>query len=181
LGCLVEWCGDAGEHVGTEVYHLNEALRDWAFGLSARTPLVDSSTVQAYRALYPAREVARRAPFVTRCDIVSGNTYWQGRRMSAFADAWVREWTQGRGSYCSTSMEDVGFAEAMTQLSRNHRARFDRFLVLRVESDFDQQHESQTAISSLIEGRRIGGVSLAIENAYLVASSVVDAELSRSN
>src|SRR5215207_5876681 len=41
LGCSTPWCNQ-GYVVGTEVYHLNPALRDWAFHLSERELLADS-------------------------------------------------------------------------------------------------------------------------------------------
>jgi purine nucleoside permease len=171
LGCSVPWCS-SGWTYGTEVYHLDSATVDWAVHISHHVTLDDNPAVARYRQLYPFRQ-ARRRPHVSSCDVVASDTYWQGRHLSSFAAWWMSKWTNGRGAYCMTAMEDAGYAEAVLRLSELGRVDRHRFLVLRTASDFDQQHPGQTARQSLAAGFITGGFEEAVENGYRVARSVV--------
>ena len=72
LGCTEQWCGEKGRRVGTEIYHLNERTSAWAYKISSHVEMLDSSTVSAYKRLFPKNLHAQARPTVTRCDIVSG-------------------------------------------------------------------------------------------------------------
>jgi purine nucleoside permease len=174
LGCAVPWCTQAWVN-GDEVFRLDHGLVNRAYALSRRTPLIDDPAIVRYRRLY----ADTRHPAVARCDTMAGDTYWQGREASAFATWWTGKQTGGRGHYCTSEMEDAGFAAAQRQLARAGRARWDRFLVLRAASDFDQPHRGQTPLASL---RALSaGLPVAIENAYRTAATVVRDLLARDH
>jgi len=45
-------------------------------------------------------------------------------------------WSAGKGRAVTTSMEDCGILTSLAALSRTHRMRLDRVLVLRTGSDY---------------------------------------------
>ena len=173
LGCTTSWCDQGAYVVGTEVYHLNPTLRDWAFRLSEQVPLADKAQAQAARALYP-QENARRKPFVTKCDGLMTDTFWTGTRMSDWATWWVSTQTKGAGTYCMAAFEDSGTLTALNRLAASGRIDLKRVMVLRAASDFDQQHPGQTALESLQASLNdsTGGGDIALENLYRVGSVV---------
>jgi purine nucleoside permease len=172
LGCATRWC-DRAYVVGTEVYHLNRTLRDWAFNLSQAVALADNPKAEVARAPYP-QENARRKPFVTKCDGMMTDTFWSGKLMSAWATWWVERQTGGAGTYCMAAFEDSGTLAAFTRLAMAGRVDIQRVMVMRAASDFDQPHPGETALRSLQASLddSTGGSGLAFENLYRAGSAV---------
>ena len=168
MGCEEPWC--EGWDTGNEVYHLNPTLREWAYQLSKSVELLDSEQAQEYRKEYPDNKTGRQTPAIMKADILSGGTYWHGVIMSKWADWWVKQWTQGNGTYSITSAEDCGTLTALMRLAKEGLIDPDRIMVLRTASNYDQQHPNQQAIESLHSFS--GGYQLAIENAYRAGSAV---------
>jgi purine nucleoside permease len=172
LGCTAPWCERGAITTGTEVYHLNPTLRDWAYQLSKDVALADSAQAEQYRQLF-SEETARRKPFVTKCDGLMSDTFWTGARMSAWASWWVKQQTGGAGTYCMAAFEDSGTLTALTRLSTAKRVDLQRVLVLRAASNFDQPHPEQTATAGLrgnLDGAS-GGSDIAFENLYRAGSA----------
>ena len=169
LGCAEPWCADAWT-TGTEVYHLNPVLTEWAYRLSKDVELADSEEAQAYRLHYPEGTAARRAPLVAKGDILTSDTYWQGKMLSECGEWWTEQFTCGRGNYCMTAMEDTGTLTALSRLAAAGRVDLNRVMVLRTASDFDQPYPGQRALQLLQADS--GGYMPAIQNAYRVGSVV---------
>ena len=96
-----------------EAYRLQPALVDWAFNLTKGMTLEDTDAMRAQREKYAAHAAARGAPRVLKGDTLSGGTFWHGRRLSQWANDWVRYHTGGRGNYVTTAMEDTGTLQAL--------------------------------------------------------------------
>jgi purine nucleoside permease len=173
LGCTSSWCDQGAYVVGTEVYHLNPTLRDWAFRLSENIPLMDDPRAQAARALYP-QENAQRKPFVTKCDGVMSDTFWAGARMSNWATWWASQQSGGAATYCMAAFEDSGTLTALNRLAASGRVDLQRVMVLRAASDFDQPHPGETALQALQASLddSTGGSSIAYQNLYRIGSAV---------
>ena len=169
LGCAEPWCDD-GWTTGTEVYHLNPAVTEWAYRLSKDVELADSEEAQAYRLHFPEGTAARRAPFVTKCDCIASSTYCQGKMLSDWREWWTEQFTDGQGNYCMSNMEDTGTLTALSRLAAAGHVDLNRVMVLRTASNFDQPYPGQTALQSLQVDS--GGYMLAIQNAYRVGSVV---------
>ncbi len=158
-----------------QVYPLNSALMDWAYRLTKDLRLGDTEAIRARRGQFQ-QEIARRPPSVLKGSELSSSTYWHGRKLDEWANAWVAYYTGGKGTYVTTAMEDSGTLQSLTFLAKANRIDYSRVMVLRTVSNFDQQRPGVTAAESLAEQRvsKYGGYLPSLESAYSVGHVVVD-------
>jgi purine nucleoside permease len=160
-----------------QVFHLDQALVDWAYRLTRDTPLADSEPLRRHRALYAGYPNALRPPFVLKGDNLASMNYWHGKLMNAWAEEWVSYFTGGKGTFATTAMEDSGTLQALTWLSRAGRVDVRRALVLRTSSNFDMQWPGATAAHSLsgesLDDMGYSAYLPSLEAAYRVGSRVV--------
>jgi purine nucleoside permease len=179
LGCAARpWCA-AGWPTGTERFRLNPPLRDWAYAVTRTLPLRDAASVRTYRAHYAGTVAGDSSPRVLACDVLGDDTYWHGAIMSAWATWWVSRWTDGRGRYCMSAMEDSGFMGGVGRLAALGRVDPARVLILRGASDYDRPYRGQSPAQSLATLENTGGVPLAFDNVYLAGEAVVRRLLAR--
>ena len=76
---------------------------------------------------------------------LASSTYWHGRLLNQWANAWVSYFTDGHANYVTTAMEDSGTLRSLTLLTRAGKADVQRVLVLRTASNFDMQWPGGTA------------------------------------
>jgi purine nucleoside permease len=158
-----------------QVYALNADLANWAFKLTKDVPLGDSDRLKEVRAGFTGA-AARRAPFVALGDEITGSRYWHGKLMDAWASEWMRYFTDGKGTFATTAMEDTGTLQSLQFLGNAGRVNWSRTLVLRTVSNYDQQPRDLDAAQSLAR-QRIGNYSAylpALEAAYKVGHTVVN-------
>jgi purine nucleoside permease len=158
------------------VYHLNSALVDWAFGLTKDIKLVDTPAIRERRQQF-APDAAKRPPFVLRGGNLSASTFWHGKLMNEWARDWVRYQTDGKSTYAVCGMEDTGTLQSLTWLAKAGKVDINRVLVLRTASNYDQQREGATAAESLAETkiRQYSAYMPSLDSAYRVGHVVVDA------
>jgi len=159
-----------------EVYTLNQGLVGWAFGLTKDIQLADSDNLRAARAQFTGFPNAMKPPFVTRGDNLSGSTFWHGKRMNEWANAWTKYYTGGQGNYMISAMEDSGTLQALTFLDQAGRADLKRVLVLRTVSNYDREAPGSTPADDLKEsltGRKYSAFLPAVEAAETVGDKVV--------
>ena len=158
-----------------QVYSLNAGLAAWAYGLTRNTPLEDTAQLKEIRAMFDGAD-AQRPPFVTMGDEISSSTYWHGRLLDRWADEWVRYFTDGKGVYVTTAMEDTGTLQSLTYLARAGRVDFNRVMVLRAVSNFDQEPRGVSVAESLAAQRtsRFGAYRPSLEAAFRVGHVVVE-------
>jgi len=158
-----------------DVFALNPALVGWAFRLTKDTPLPDSPAIRAERMRFAGYPNAQRPPFVLEGEQLSAMTFWHGKRMTEWANDWVKRWTGGQGEFVTSAMEDTGVLQAMTFLDRAGRADKDRVLVLRAGSNYTMPPPGVDAASYLLrENEGYAGLEAAVENLYTVGSKVID-------
>ena len=120
-----------------EVYTLNTKLVDWAYQLTKDIRLTDNEKAQADRTRYIGHPAALAEPKVFVGATLSSSTYWHGKLLNEWARAWVKYWTDQKGQYFTTAMEDTGTMQALTNLAKAGRTDLNRVLVLRTASNFD--------------------------------------------
>ncbi len=159
-----------------QVFTLDAALTEWAYGLTHAIPLADNDTLRERRSHF-VQANARRPPFVTEGDELSASTYWHGAKLDAWANAWVRYYTGGKGNFVVSAMEETGTLQALAFLGRAGRVDASRVLVLRTISNYDQQPEGLSAAASLNAQQvgRYGAFLPSLESAYAAGHVVVDA------
>ena len=161
---------DAGQ-----LYQLNPALLEWAYDFTKNVALTDTDAIRARRVQFE-QEAARKPPSVIKGSEISSSTYWHGKKLDEWANAWVAYYTQGAGQYFTSAMEDSGTLQSLTFLAKAGKVDYSRVMVLRTVSNFDQQHAGVTAAESLAEQRvsKYGGYMASLESAYAVGHVVVD-------
>lgn len=153
---------------GSEVYAVNPALVARALVVTGDVELADSEQAQEYRALHSAA-AATEPPSMLSCATVSADTYWHGAQIAGELAAHAALLTDGEADYCVTQMEDNATLTALHRAAEAGLVDFDRVAILRTASNFDRQHDSQTAFESLRANS--GGFGPAIENAFLVGDA----------
>lgn len=157
-----------------QVYELNSALAQWAYDLTSNTPLGDPDALKEIRGRFEGA-AAQRPPFVSLGDEISSSTYWHGKLSDAWADQWVNYFTGGKGQFVTTAMEDTGTLQSLQNLAHAGRVDWQRILVLRTVSNFDQQPRGMSAAESLSH-QRVGTYSAylpSLETTYKVGHEVV--------
>jgi purine nucleoside permease len=160
-----------------EVFHLNGALTEWAYQLTRDVPLPDSEALQKRRAQYIGYPNAQKPPFVLKGDNLAGMTYWHGKLLNDWANQWTKYWTDGKGEFVSSAMEDTGSAQSLTYLSPTGKVDMNRMMVLRTASNYTMQPPGVTAAESLLAEHGsdgYSGLTASVEAAYRVGSKVVD-------
>ena len=158
-----------------QIYHLNEGLVQWAFNLTRETPLDDSDKLKQIRAGFDGA-ASQKPPFVTIGDEISSSTFWHGKLLDKWASEWMRYFSEGRGEFATTAMEDTGTLQSLEFLANAGRVDIRRVMVLRTVSNFDRQPRNLTAAQSLAR-QRIGAYAAylpALEAAYRVGHTVVN-------
>jgi purine nucleoside permease len=161
----------------TMAYRLNPALVGWAYGLTRDTQIPDSDDMRAYRALYAGFPNAQKPPFVLLGETFGSCRYWHGKALTQWASDWTRLWTDGKGEFAMSDMEDQGIAAALSRLSKMGRVDFQRVLFLRTASNYCMQAPSQDVNKSLHSD--YAGYIPSLEAAYRVGSRVTHELASR--
>jgi len=134
--------------LGTEFYQVNPDLVEWGYQLTKDLELEESADAIERKSKY-IQPTANHSPTVEKCSMAGGNIFWHGKMLSDWASWWMDRWTEGKSPYCITSVEEPGIAAAIHQLGEIERLDPQRLMVIRVGSNFDQQHPDQTAQESL--------------------------------
>jgi purine nucleoside permease len=154
----------------TMAYRLNPSLVGWAYALTKDTPIPDTDGMRAYRALYTGFPNAQRPPFVLYGETFGSCRYWHGKAMTQWASDWTRLWTDGKGEFAMSDMEDQGIAAALARLAKMGRVDFNRVLFLRTASNYCMQAPAQDVNKSLHS--EYAGYIPSLEAAYRVGSRV---------
>jgi len=161
---------------GTEVFEVNEPLRQLAIRFARTAHLNDSAAAVAYRANYAqasAYTAGSQAPSVVGCDVATSDVYFSGTLLSeAFANT-TRLFTNGSGVYCTTAQEDNATLEALLRGAVNNLTDFSRIIVMRTASDFDRPYPGEADTVNLFYADQ-GGFEPALQNIYLAGIKVVE-------
>jgi purine nucleoside permease len=156
----------------TEVFQLNTALVDRAYRLSQRVALEDSAEARAYRASFTTAP-ANQPPAVTRCDTVSGDTWYAGETLGRRAEEWSALLTDGKARYCTSQQEDNATLEVLRRGQAADKVDFKRILILRSASDVDRPHPGQSNSDVLLNYAQQGGFAPSTANLLLTTQPVI--------
>lgn len=159
---------------GTEVFQLNDALRQRAMTFAITAALNDSADARVYRKLYandPEFSPALAAPSVIGCDTATSDNWWSGARLGRAFEKYTKLVTNDTATYCTTQQEDNAVLEALLRGQLARRVDFSRVLILRTASDFDRPPPGVSAPDHLFHG--LQGESPALRNIYLAGVKVV--------
>jgi purine nucleoside permease len=156
------------------MFHLNPGLTEWAYQQTKAVKLDDSPQLEEARAHFTGAN-ARRPPFVLKGDTLSSSTFWHGKLLDQWANQWVSYYTDGKGNFVVSDMEDSGVLQALTFLHHAGRVDLDRVMVLRTVSNYDQPPAGVTAAENLVANaeHRYSAFLPALEAAYRVGNVIV--------
>lgn len=120
---------------GTEVFELNENLRDAAFEMASRAKLSDDDGLRQYRVKYSAMGngygIATEAPSVVKCDSATSDVYYSGTTLAQAFENTTRVWTNGTGQYCMSAQEENATLEVLVRAAIESIVDFSRVIVMR--------------------------------------------------
>ena len=161
------------------VFRLNPELVARASALTRDVELLDTPQMTERRQHFAPAQTAQQPPSVLHGDELASSTFWHGKLLSQRAHAWVDYQTESRGTYAVTAMEDHGILQSLRFLANAGRIDFNRILIVRAASNFDQQRPGITAAESLAETKvaTYSAYLPALENAWRVGHRILDALL----
>ena len=166
----------------SNLFELNAKLARWAFELTRGIELPDDPAVAALRAGFAGTsglEAAARPPVVLQGDVFCSNRFWHGATLTQHARDWVRLYTEGKGTFVMSAMEDAGFMTAAERLAAAGLIDAGRILLLRTASNYTMPGPGQTAVESI--HAPLLGTGLALECAHVVGSRVLEHLVERWN
>ncbi|KIP02168.1 hypothetical protein PHLGIDRAFT_306583 [Phlebiopsis gigantea 11061_1 CR5-6] len=160
---------------GTEVFELNDALRQKAIAFAKTATLNDSTDAQTFRKLYAndaGYAAALGTPSVIACDSATSDVWWSGKLLGEAFENTTNLFTNNQGLYCTTQQEDSAVLEALLRGHIAKRVDFTRVIEMRTASDFDRQSSSMSATDNLFNGQD-AGYEIAVQNIYVAGVKVV--------
>lgn len=160
---------------GTEVFELNDALRQRVIDFASNVTLVDSEDAQAVRANYANTSLygpGADTPSVVACDTATSDVWFSGSLLGETFENTTLLFTNGTAVYCTTQQEENATLESLMRGALSGLVDFSRIIVMRSASDFDRQFEGQSASDNLLGDTP--GYDIALTNLYLVGVKVVE-------
>ncbi|KAK6454163.1 purine nucleoside permease [Scheffersomyces xylosifermentans] len=163
-----------GNVYGTEVFEVNEKLRDRAVELALKVDL-NNGTKQnaAFRALYN-ETAASSLPSVYKCDVLTSDNYFTGNALGDYFANLTKLMTNGSATYCSTAQEDNASLEVFTRLDKYGLVDFDRVIVMRTISDFSRPPPSlfNNTVKFFFDSDQ-GGIGASLDNLVLAGTPII--------
>ncbi|EKM52554.1 uncharacterized protein PHACADRAFT_126450 [Phanerochaete carnosa HHB-10118-sp] len=141
-----------GTLYGTEVFEVNDNLRQLAISMANMSQLYDDAQAQQYRANYagnPAYAAGAAPPSVVACDTATSDVFWTGDLLAGAFENTTKLLTNGTATYCTTQQEDNGTLEALMRGALAGLVDFSRIVIMRTASDFDRQFDGESAATNL--------------------------------
>jgi purine nucleoside permease len=156
------------------VFELNPKLVAWAFALTKDIALRETPETVEFRARYTGQPNAQKPPFVLLGDTLGTARYWHGPALNAWANNWVKMYTQGKGNFVMTQCEDQSIGYAMYMLGKAGRVDPQRHLVLRTASNYSTPPRGSSVVESVLSGESTGTL-VAADSCWRVGAPIVHA------
>ncbi|CEP61979.1 purine-nucleoside phosphorylase LALA0_S04e04984g [Lachancea lanzarotensis] len=156
-----------GTIYGTEIFELNEALRDRAMQVASNVTLNNGTSGNvAFRQKYNTSMAVTGSPKLVACDTATSDVYWSGAILEkAFSD-YVTTVSNSSATYCSTQQEDNATLEAFLRAAKHGLVDYARIVVMRGISDIDRAPPGMNATTFFFSKSLQGGSSSAYANLY---------------
>ncbi|KAK2608534.1 hypothetical protein QQS21_002880 [Conoideocrella luteorostrata] len=161
---------------GTEVFEVNDKLREAAYKLASRARLADQRGPQEYRSKYSGvgyrDAMASKAPSVVKCDIATSDVYYSGTKLAIAFENTTEVWTNNTGIYCMSAQEENATLEVMVRGAIEGLVDFARLIILRTGSNFDRPPPQLSDWEHLTRTDQ-NGFMIAIDNVYNAGVEIV--------
>ncbi|KAI0367097.1 purine nucleoside permease [Pilatotrama ljubarskyi] len=140
------------ELYGTEVFEVNDNLRQLAIEMARTGTLFDDAQSQEYRAHYASHSAfaaGAAAPSIVACDTATAGVFWTGNLLAEAFENTTTLWTNGSATYCTTQQEDNATLEPLLRGALAGRVDFSRIIIMRTASDFDRPYPGESAATNL--------------------------------
>ncbi|KAE8442042.1 hypothetical protein EG329_003899 [Mollisiaceae sp. DMI_Dod_QoI] len=163
---------------GTEVFELNNNLRQVAKGFAQRATLSDSEAAQAFRSRYSGStdnsfEAATNPPSIMEGDVLSANVFFHGHLLCEAFENTCRSFTNGKGNYFVTAQEDNGTLAALFRGAVMKKVDFSRILILRTGCNFDRSPPTGEFPKMPLHSSH-GGFEIAVTNLYRTGIEIIE-------
>lgn len=154
---------------GTEVFEVNEKLRDRAMELSRKNEkllkLGDDDNV-SLRKLYSSP--ANKIPTILACDVLTSDNYFTGHVLNDYFSSYSQLITNSSANYCSSAQEENATLESFIRVAKNGLIDYERIVILRTISNFVAKPKdlSIDPIEFFNEYPK-GGIQHALDNLYI--------------
>ncbi|KAK0712859.1 purine nucleoside permease-domain-containing protein [Lasiosphaeria miniovina] len=149
-------------YYGTEVFKVNEALRNCAFQFALNVNLYNNLEATAYRAKYKTGSnvelTAIYPPSIVRCNTTTNDNI-------------TTSWTNGSGVYYKTAQGDNATLEVLLRMAMAGLVDFRR-IIIKI-SDFDRPPPGITAYNHLFAVDQ-NGFPLIIRNLFAIVIEIVN-------
>lgn len=153
-------------------YPLNKGLTHWAYALSSKqVALPDAPGLKAARDLYVGYPKAQLPPQVMLGDTLATARYWHGEKRTVWARNWVRLWTDGKGAFSTTAMEQAAYVGSLQRMAAKGLVDFNRVMMLRGASNYCMPPPHESFLKTI--GDESMGTLPAFEANYRAGSAVV--------
>ncbi|KAK7002203.1 purine nucleoside [Favolaschia claudopus] len=162
---------------GTEVFELNENLRQCAFQFAkaAEPQLNDTLASAAVRARYGADSqyaAATMPPVIELCDTATSDTFWHGRLLAEGFENTTRLFTNGSATYCTSQEEDNATLNSLMRGALMGLVDFSRIVIMRSGANFDRPPPGEDAVTFLTGPAP--GFEPSLRNLYVAGVKVVE-------
>lgn len=153
---------------GTEIFELNENLRNRAMYLASNVTLNNGTAGNVViRTNYTSSMAAFDSPKIVACDTATSDVYWTGDILAKAVEDFFDVISNGTATYCSTQQEDNATLEAIMRAAKFGIADYNRVVVTRGISDFDRPPAGLNATEFFFDTYQ-GGSHAAVANLYTV-------------
>ena len=120
---------------GTEVFEVNENLRDAAAELAKRATLADSAQHRDYGKRYlelgERYLAAAEPPTIVKVDSATSDVYYSGQLLSDAFENITNQWTNGTGVYGVAAQEENATLEVLLRMAVEGIVDFGRIIIMR--------------------------------------------------
>lgn len=159
---------------GTEVFELNDELRQLAVTMAKRAVLFDDVASQTYRLNYSNNTLFSKGaapPSVVACDTATSDQFWSGSLLAEAMENTTKLFTNGTAEYCTSQQEDNATLASLLRGAVLGLVDFSRIIVMRTASDFDRPFDGGSAANNLFFG--LSGFAASIINLRMAGLEVV--------